>query len=196
MTQSLLKVCPSQKILISAGSNPTEDISDATELLLKGQKAISAALEAEVVSSTYYRTPAFPKGSDPDYANAVFVAETRQDPQQILAMLHRIEQTAGRVRTLRWGQRTLDLDLISYGNLITPSPDVWTHWRELPLNLQMKRAPKELILPHPRVQDRAFVLVPLVEIAPDWRHPVTGRSAQAMLAALAPGDIDAVKPLD
>lgn len=92
----------------------------------------------------------------------------------------------GRERGTRWGQRTLDLDLLAMGDLVLPDAQVYAHWRDLPLEDQARRAPEQLILPHPRLQDRAFVLVPLSDVAPDWRHPVLGRTVLEMRDALSP----------
>ena len=195
-----MRQCPEigplgQKVLISAGSNASEVISDATELVLKCKRLLSDALNVAVVSSRIYRTPAFPAGTGPDFANAVFQLRTTLAADQLLQALHAIEAQAGRTRAVRWGQRTLDLDLIAYGDCIGPDRDTWQHWYALPLAQQMKEAPAALILPHPRVQDRPFVLVPLRDVCPDWVHPVLGQSVAEMLAACDPAEISQIIPL-
>ena len=91
--------------------------------------------------------------------------------------------------------RTLDLDLIALGDLVLPDPATHAAWRALPPDLQKMRAPDALILPHPRVQDRAFVLVPLADVAPDWTHPVLGLTVTAMLAARPVAERTEVVPL-
>lgn len=84
----------------------------------------------------------------------------------------------------RWGPRTIDLDLIAAGQIVRPNAAIQSTWRDLPEADQRRIAPEKLILPHPRMQDRIFVLRPLSEIAPKWRHPVTGKTVAEMLAAL------------
>lgn len=101
----------------------------------------------------------------------------------------------GRERVSRWGQRTLDIDLLAYGEAILPDSEGFQHWLDLSVEEQSKRAPEQLILPHPRIQDRAFVLVPLAEIAPDWRHPVLARTAVQMRDDLNAEDVAQVKPV-
>ena len=96
---------------------------------------------------------------------------------------------------MRWGMRTLDLDLLALGDSVLPDVETQDQWRELSPDMQARTAPDRLILPHPRLQDRAFVLVPLADVAQDWKHPRTGLSVAQMLAALPPADVAEVKPL-
>ena len=115
--------------------------------------------------------------------------------RDILAVLHGIEAEAGRVRDIRWGARTLDLDLIAVGGAILPDAQVQKDWMTMPSDRQVQVTPDELILPHPRLQDRAFVLIPLADICPGWRHPVTGASVSDMLRALPDADKAAIRPI-
>lgn len=146
--------------------------------------------------SRIYATPCFPAGAGPDYANACAQLEVESTPDDTLARLHAIEAAFGRQRISRWAGRTLDLDLIAMGEAVAPDLATWTHWQGLAPEVQAKTAPEGLILPHPRLADRAFVLVPLADIAPDWAHPVTGLTVRQMLAALPQGEIDAVRPIE
>ncbi|NIZ15523.1 2-amino-4-hydroxy-6-hydroxymethyldihydropteridine diphosphokinase, partial [Phaeobacter sp. HF9A] len=100
-----------------------------------------------------------------------------------------------RTRTERWGMRTLDLDLLAVDQQVLPDRQTYERWRDLAPERQRVDAPEQLILPHPRVQDRAFVLVPLADIAPDWRHPVLGQSVAQMLAARPKVEKDEVTAL-
>ncbi|MEY1557549.1 2-amino-4-hydroxy-6-hydroxymethyldihydropteridine diphosphokinase [Yoonia sp. R2331] len=183
-------------MLISAGSNATATIVDAAAIVQKCKRDLALALGAPVSASRIYRTPAFPPGAGPDFANAVFSVPTTLSPKDVLVHLHRLEADAGRVRDQRWGQRVLDLDLIAYGDTVAPDLAVWQRWHDLPLDQQMQKAPDQLILPHPRAQDRPFVLVPLRDLCPAWVHPVLGLDVDAMLARCDPADIAAVVALD
>jgi 2-amino-4-hydroxy-6-hydroxymethyldihydropteridine diphosphokinase len=109
--------------------------------------------------------------------------------------LHAIEAAFDRERGSRWANRTLDLDLIAMGQTVLPDRATLDHWISLPFEMQKREAPEGLVLPHPRLQDRAFVLVPAAEIAPDWRHPLTGRTIAEMRDALAVEEVSAVRPL-
>lgn len=135
--------------------------------------------------SRFYQSPAFPAGAGPDYVNAVVTVRTSLPPHDLLATLHQIEADFGRQRIERWGTRTLDLDLLAYADQVLPDAETFRHWHDLPLADQSQSAPATLILPHPRLQDRAFVLKPLLDIAPDWCHPLTGLSVAQMFAQLS-----------
>lgn len=98
-----------------------------------------------------------------EYSNAAALAETEHAPQDVLRILHDTEQQLGRERSTRWGPRTLDLDLLFFDDISFHSP--------------------QLVLPHPCCWYRRFVLEPLCEIAPNWRHPLLNESAQDLLNA-------------
>ena len=140
-------------------------------------------------ASRMYRTPCFPRGAGPDYMNAAACVTVRQGmtAKDVLMILHQIESVGGRARAGRWAGRTLDIDLLAMGASVLPDRETQDHWRNLSFRDQLRLAPEELILPHPRLQDRAFVLVPLADVAPDWVHPILGLSVMQMLA-LRPAD--------
>ena len=89
----------------------------------------------------------------------------------------------------------MDIDLLAVGESVLPDADTQDAWRTMAPEMQRREAPDGLILPHPRLQDRAFVLVPLADVAPDWVHPRTRLTVRQMLEALPLADREAVKPL-
>ena len=184
-------------LLIALGANlPSDGRRPAQTLALAADELRHAGLSALRLSRTYV-TPCFPAGAGPDYVNAAAAAPVPSgwDASRTLALLHDVESRFGRTRETRWGMRTLDLDLIAFGSVIAPDPATYAAWRDLDPARQRCETPDRLILPHPRLQDRAFVLVPLHDIAPDWVHPVTGQDVAAMLAALPAADRAEIRPL-
>jgi 2-amino-4-hydroxy-6-hydroxymethyldihydropteridine diphosphokinase len=127
--------------------------------------------------------------------NAALIVDYHASVPELLTVLHGIEREFGRQRQERWGARTLDLDVIAAGQAICPDPETQSAWMTLPPEARGHKAPDSAIVPHPRLQERAFVLVPMLDICPDWVHPVTGRTVAQMAGALAPGEIDAVRPI-
>jgi 2-amino-4-hydroxy-6-hydroxymethyldihydropteridine diphosphokinase len=184
--------------LIALGANlPFGNMPPAGTL-----RAALAALSAEGIEialvSEFYATPCYPAGAGPDYVNAAasVILPDKDNVASLLRALHRIEARFGRKRAQRWGMRTLDLDLLAMGDSVLPDAATQTRWRELGPKDQIGQAPDTLILPHPRLQDRAFVLVPLADIAPAWRHPLTGLTVAAMRNALPEGDLAAIRRLE
>jgi len=117
--------------------------------------------------SGWWRSAAWPDPNGPEYRNGVALVEANGPPEAVLASLLKLEAEMGRERSERNAPRTLDLDLIAHG-------------REV-------RDTAGLVLPHPRAHERLFVMGPLAEIAPDWRHPVLERSAADLAAAATVG---------
>lgn len=175
--------------LPTSAGNPRDSLKAAIGHLKR------AGLEFRAVSR-FWQTPAFPAGSGPDYVNAAAVIATGLAPDEVLERLHTVEAALGRVRDGgRWGARGIDIDLIAMGQQVLPDRQSQTAWRDLPLDEQMRLAPETLILPHPRMQDRGFVLAPLAEIAPLWRHPIIGATVAEMLTALPSASLEGMRPL-
>ena len=158
-------------ILIALGANlPSTAGPPAATLKSALDRLAEQGVKIRSVSS-FYESPAWPDPADPKFVNAVAVVETALQPVELLALLHGIETAHGRLRSTVNAPRSLDLDLLDYdGRLISDG----------------------VTLPHPRLAQRAFVLVPLAEIAPAWRHPVTGQSVGELLDGL-PGRGDCKK---
>lgn len=155
-------------ILIAAGSNLPFCGHDSQQIVLRAFQAFRRIAEVRRVSSLY-ESPAWPDRSDPPFVNAVASVATGMGPEALLAALHSIEAGFGRRRSVRNAPRTLDLDILAYG--------------------EERREERGLMLPHPRLSERDFMLVPLTEIAPDWRDPASGETAAALLARTGPGEV-------
>ncbi|WP_183479682.1 2-amino-4-hydroxy-6-hydroxymethyldihydropteridine diphosphokinase [Komagataeibacter kakiaceti] len=154
-------------ILIAVGANlPRESGETAAETCLWAvdQLACIDGLSIIAVSDWYESAPVPPSGQPP-YVNGVVRLSGQVDPAWLLARLHAIEAAAGRRRTVANAARPLDLDIIAMGDLVRASPDP--------------------VVPHPRAIQRAFVLLPLRDVMPDWRDPVTGRALDALLPEVA-----------
>lgn len=181
--------------ILALGSNATESVPTNSMLLGHALDAIKAAGAKISSFSRRYRTSAYPAGSGPDFVNACATVESDAAPESLLQALHGIEAAMGRVRAERWGQRVIDLDLLAAGDRILPDCDILSRWMALPEARQRAVAPDRLILPHPRLHQRAFVLVPMADVAPDWVHPLLRQSVRQMLAALDPAEIAAIRPI-
>jgi 2-amino-4-hydroxy-6-hydroxymethyldihydropteridine diphosphokinase len=170
------------------GAAPAETVAAAIAAL--------EGLPARVIAaSRVYATPCVPAGAGPDYANAVVRLATPLSARALMADLHALEARYERQRSARWGARTLDLDLLDHGGAVAPDRSVWAFWAGLPAEEQRIRTPDRLILPHPRLQARAFVLVPLAEISPDWRHPVLGTRAADLRDGLPAAELASIRAL-
>jgi len=182
-------------ILVAIGGNVTSLSGRPEQTITHSIVDIYQRIGSPIGVSRLYRTPAFPTGSGPDFVNAAVAVRSDKSPDEILAILHDIEADHGRERKERWGARTLDLDLIAVGEKVLPDRETYDRWRLLDADQQRTQSPNQLILPHPRMQDRAFVLVPLADVAPDWRHPILGKSVAEMLSDLPPSARDEVVPI-
>ena len=161
-------------ILIALGSNLASKAGKPAQTLNAALTHFVQRQVHVVAVSPYYVTPAWPDPADPSFVNAVARVETGHGPAALMNLLHETEMAFGRVRSVMNAPRTLDLDLLDYEGRVEDGPPV---------------------LPHPRLAQRAFVLVPLAAVAPDWRDPRTARSVSDLLAALPEAERAAVQAI-
>jgi 2-amino-4-hydroxy-6-hydroxymethyldihydropteridine diphosphokinase len=156
-------------VYIGLGANlPSPEHGTPRETLAAAMQALETRGLAIVARSPVYESEPVPVSDQPWYLNAVVEVATDLDAPATLAVLHSVENAFGRVRAVRNEPRVLDLDLLDHRGIVRDGP-------ESPL------------LPHPRLADRAFVLLPLRDIAPQWRHPVSRRSVGELLESLPEG---------
>lgn len=161
-------------ILIALGANLSSGAGTPETALRIGLDALARRGVRPLAVSRLYRTPAWPDPSDPPFVNAVAAVETVLPPDALMRELLRVEDSLGRVRSVANAPRTLDLDLLDYHGLVCAGDPT---------------------LPHPRMSSRGFVLIPLADVAPDWRHPATGASLCDLIAALSPEERASIVPI-
>jgi 2-amino-4-hydroxy-6-hydroxymethyldihydropteridine diphosphokinase len=154
-------------VLIALGSSLAGRFASREALLEAALDNFPAAGLELVKRSAWWRSASWPDPGMPDYLNGLALVETALSPRETLAALRRIEVAFGRRRDGENAPRTLDLDLIAHGRAVLNDAD--------------------LTLPHPRAHERLFVMGPLAEIAPEWRHPVLGETAAALAAKASVG---------
>jgi len=167
------------QILVGMGANypgpwgtPSKTIDRALESL--DEKGIQL-----VAVSDFYETAAVGRAGQPPYVNAVALIETAMPPEALLRRLKHIERSAGRRGGSPWGPRTLDMDVLDYKGRVQ-------NWRGLTPRFA-RAGQRPLVLPHPWIENRPFVLRPLLDVSPNWRHPVTKKSAQELWRHVAHG---------
>jgi 2-amino-4-hydroxy-6-hydroxymethyldihydropteridine diphosphokinase len=158
----------SNNVAIALGSN----LGDSQAILFSAIDALAQTPGIRVQSkSNWYRTPAVGP-PQPDYLNGCALLQVEIIPELLLEILLKIENNFGRQRNERWGPRTLDLDILLYENRIIETA--------------------KLQIPHPRMRERAFVLVPLAEIAPNWIEPVSVRTIKELLKDVDCSDVSRI----
>ena|SRR5689334_9558596 len=156
-------------ILLGLGANLPSAEGGPRETLLAALRRLDEAGVRVLARSPWYRTAPVPVSDQPWYWNAVASVETDLPPDALLAVLHAIERNLGRVRGERNAARSCDLDILDYDGRVSAPGD-------------------SPVLPHPRLDQRGFVLLPLRDVAPGWRHPALGRPVEELIAALPPGE--------
>ena len=183
-----------RRILLALGANRAGAWGPPAETLGRTLMELGRAGIRPAVVSHLYETAAMGAPSRTTYRNAVLSAWTSLAPVRLLQTVKRLEVMAGRRTTHRWGPRVLDIDVLDdpacrLGWWRRASPTAVTgrliaQRQQHSLDAHKPDVRQGLVIPHPQLHRRAFVLVPLLDVAPHWRHPVTGRAARALLARL------------
>jgi 2-amino-4-hydroxy-6-hydroxymethyldihydropteridine diphosphokinase len=166
----MLKSKNMARIVLHLGSNEGDRHLFLGDALL----AIGRRLGPLVRASDIYETSPWGRTRQPAFLNLACLCETNLSPAAVLRETQAIEQSLGRIRGERWGPRTIDIDILSYDREVIDTPD--------------------LQIPHPRLSERRFVLVPLAELMPKWRHPVSGVGVKELLEQCS--DTGKVSPWD
>jgi 2-amino-4-hydroxy-6-hydroxymethyldihydropteridine diphosphokinase len=158
---------PDQAVVIALGSNLAGGYG-SSEALLEAALARMPEAGLKILNrSSWWRSAAWPDPNGPEYRNGVALVEANAGPAGVLAALLKLEAEMGRDRWAKNAPRTLDLDLIAYGRRVIDQPG--------------------LVVPHPRAHERLFVIGPLAEIAPGWRHPLLAKTAAELAEAATVG---------
>ena len=163
----------SKTVLLALGANVAGRWGSPRDSLERARSELQSHEVLITGVSNYYTTEPVSDAPQPRYLNAVVSAQTHLAPGTLLRVLKHLERRAGRLTTRTWSQRPLDIDILDYGGRRMGWP-------------VRRRERGRLILPHPEMHARAFVLVPLRDVAPHWRHPVLGLQVNQLLAQLAP----------
>ena len=156
-----------EAVVLALGGNLAGDYPSLEALLEAALSALPRAGLRLLGRSSWWRSASWPDPSGPEYLNGVALVETSLSPRAVLSTALAIEARFGRSRSVPNAPRTLDIDLVAYGRRVIDEPG--------------------LRVPHPRAHERRFVMGPLAEIAPDWRHPVLGTTARVLADASTVG---------
>jgi 2-amino-4-hydroxy-6-hydroxymethyldihydropteridine diphosphokinase len=152
-------------VYLSLGTNLGDRLGNLQEAVTSLPPQVNVLAQSSV-----YKTAPWGYTDQPEFLNQVIQAETDLAPGDLITFLKKLETDLGRQPSFRYGPRLIDIDILFYGELVTDGPD--------------------LVIPHPRLHERAFVLVPLAEIAPDLRHPKIGKDVRELLEQLDPSGIE------
>ena len=157
---------PTAYIALGSNIDPEENLAAAAVTLRDHFPTISF--------SSVYQSPSLLQDDQDDYLNAACKVETDLSAEEVHSILQSIEASLQKDVTFEWGPRTIDLDLLLFGDTVLPNPSTWSNeQRKTNPSAKLRTSNEKLTLPHPRMHERAFVLEPLCElIDPDARHPV------------------------
>jgi len=182
--------------VVVLGSNLPSSFGNSAETLKKCLGEIRSCPAIKSLSeSNWYISSSFADRREPRYVNVGIRLSTNLKPIDLLKFTSDLENKYGRKRQSRWEPRTCDIDILLCNQLILPNKLYFEKWLKLDLSDQLRLSPSELILPHPRLQERTFFLKPLNDLKPDWIHPFLEMKAKEMLDSLPPNELENIREL-
>ena len=185
------------KYVVVLGSNLPSKFGNSAETLKKCVDEIRSHPSIKsLLESNWYISSSFIDEKEPRYVNVGIRFNTNLNPIDLLNYTSGLEKRFGRKREKRWEPRTCDIDILLCNQFILPNKAHFQKWLKLDFSDQIKLSPNELILPHPRLQERTFFLKPLIDLQPDWIHPFLGMKAKEMLDSLPPNELENIKEIN
>jgi 2-amino-4-hydroxy-6-hydroxymethyldihydropteridine diphosphokinase len=176
-------------IIAALGANILSQVGEPKDTITHAISLIRGAGIDVIDISNFYITKPVPVSGQPDFVNCAITLASSKNAKHLLAVFHEIESQLGRARDERWGARTIDIDLIAFGQAVLPNEKLW-------YELANHRDPSVFIndpmIPHPRMHKRAFVLVPVLDVAPNWIHPLYQKTARDLLIDIEDQEISKI----
>ena len=182
--------------VVVLGSNLPSEFGSSAETLKKcaDEMKSSPAIDS-LFESNWYISSSLLDEREPRYVNVGIRFSANLEPIELLNFTSDLENKYGRKRQRRWGPRTCDIDILLCDQLILSNKLNFKKWLNLDLSDQIRLVPNELILPHPRLQERVFFLKPLNDLKPDWIHPFLNMNAKEMLDSIPPDELESIHRL-
>ncbi len=183
--------------VVVLGSNLPSEFGNSFETLKQCIYEIKTYLPIKsLLESNWYISSSYVDKREPRYLNVGIRFSTNLNPTELIKLTAGLEDKYGRRRKRRWESRSCDIDILLCDQQILPSRDYFVKWLKLDFLDQIKLVPDELIIPHPRLQERTFFLKPLDDLQPDWVHPFLKLKAKEMLDSLPLNEIDNIEELN
>ncbi len=174
------------KAVIGIGSNLPSPFGCFRQTLLESIRRIKHLPSLQILAqSPLYRSEAWPVGGgQPDYVNMAVLVEVKMSAQELLIALQKIESDMGRVRAERWAARAIDLDLLAFGESISPTVALW---HSVEASEDQTAYLEDVTVPHPRLHKRLFAIIPFSDIYPEWQHPILLQTAKEIAERISQG---------
>ncbi len=168
-------------IIAALGANIPSQVGKPKDTITHAISSIREAGIDVIDISGFYITKPVPASDQPDFVNCAITLASLKSAKQLLTIFHEIEGQLGRTRGERWSARTIDIDLIAFGQAVLPNQKLWY---ELVNDPDPSVFINDPMIPHPRMHKRAFVLAPILDVAPNWVHPLYQKTARDLLIGI------------